>query len=68
MTNNQIVVKNKIKLDRSDKIIRGFSYVFISAFSIACLIPFLLIVATSFSTEGLIRKTGFTVFPKGFIK
>ncbi|WP_167954938.1 carbohydrate ABC transporter permease [Anaerosporobacter faecicola] len=66
MANTQKAVKNKIKLDKSDKIIRGFSYVFISIFALACLLPFLLIIATSFSTEGLIRKTGFTIIPKGF--
>lgn len=56
----------RIKLDSSDLIIRGFAYVFISLFAIMCVVPFFLIIATSFSTEDLIRRTGFTVIPKGF--
>lgn len=57
--------KNRIKLDKSDKIIRGFAYVVISFFAITCIFPFILIVATSFSTEAKILKTGFTIIPKG---
>lgn len=58
--------KNKIKLDLSDKIIRGMAYTLISIFASTCIFPFLLIVSTSFSEENLIRKTGFSVIPKGF--
>jgi len=57
---------NSIKLDISDKIVRGFGYTFITCFALACLFPFLLIISTSFSTEDLIRRTGFTIIPKGF--
>jgi putative aldouronate transport system permease protein len=59
-------VKNKIKLDTSDIIVRGFAYIFITLFSIACLIPFILMISTSFSTEALVTKTGFAIIPKGF--
>lgn len=58
--------KNKIKLDISDVIVRGFSYLFISMLSILCLIPFILMISTSFSTESMILRTGFTLIPKGF--
>ncbi len=58
--------KNKIRLDRSDIIVRGFAYTFILVFALACVIPFILMVSTSFSTENLIRKTGFAIIPKGF--
>lgn len=58
--------KNKIKMDLSDKLVKGFAYIFISLFSIACLIPFILMISTSFSTESLIVKTGFAIIPKGF--
>lgn len=59
-------VKNKIKLDSSDRIVRGFAYVFIALFAIICLIPFVLMISTSFSTESEITKTGFALIPKGF--
>ncbi len=60
------VHKNKIKLDKSDLIVRGFAYIFISLFAIACLVPFVLMISTSFSTESLITRTGFALIPKGF--
>lgn len=58
--------RNRIKLDRSDRIIRGFAYVFISLFAFMCLVPFVLMISTSFSTESEIVKTGFTLIPKKF--
>ncbi len=58
--------KNRIKLDKSDRIVRGFAYIFISLFAVMCLIPFILMISTSFSTEGEITKTGFALIPKGF--
>lgn len=53
----------KIKLDLSDRIIRGVTYVIISIFSVCCIIPFWMIIASSFSTEEAIRRTGFTLWP-----
>lgn len=58
--------KNKIKIDPSDLLVRGFAYIFISLLSICCLIPFLLMISTSFSTESQIIRTGFAIIPKGF--
>ena len=55
-----------MKLDKSDIIVRGSAYIFITIFSILCLIPFILMISTSFSTESLITKTGFAIIPKGF--
>ncbi|MDF2872488.1 MAG: binding-protein-dependent transport system inner rane component, partial [Anaerocolumna sp.] len=57
---------SKIKLGSSDLIIKTVAYIFIGLFSLACLLPFILMISTSFSTEGLIRKTGFAIIPKGF--
>ncbi len=59
-------IKNKIRLDRSDRIVRGFAYIFISLFALMCLVPFILMISTSFSTESEITKTGFALIPKGF--
>ena len=56
----------KIKLDISDRIIRGFTYVLVTLFSIACIIPFWMVIASSFSTEEAIRRTGFTLWPTDF--
>ncbi|MBR5545381.1 MAG: carbohydrate ABC transporter permease [Clostridia bacterium] len=69
-TNNQAPVilnqPKKIKLDMSDRIIRGFTYVLVTLFSIACIIPFWMVIASSFSSEEAIRRTGFTLWPSDF--
>lgn len=56
----------RIKLDRSDYAIRGVSYVTISLFALFCLLPFVMIVSASFSSESEIMKSGFGLLPKGF--
>lgn len=56
----------KIRLDRSDRCIRGFTYVLVSLFSLCCLLPFWLIIASSFASEASIRRTGFTLWPTDF--
>jgi ABC-type glycerol-3-phosphate transport system permease component len=56
----------KIKLERSDMVIRGFTYVLISVMALSALVPFVLIFASSFSSEDAIRLSGFTIWPKEF--
>lgn len=55
-----------IKLERGDYLLRGISYVTVSLFALFCLLPFVLIVSASFSSESEIMKTGFGLLPKGF--
>lgn len=55
-----------IKLDASDRWLRGISYTTISLFTLFCLLPFVLIVSASLSSESAIRKTGFGLLPKDF--
>ncbi len=59
-------VSNAVKLDGADRVIRGFTYVFVSLFAICCVVPFWLILASSFSSEAAIRRTGFTLWPSEF--
>lgn len=54
----------KVKLGTSDKIIRGFGYVFLTLYSICCIVPFIIIVSTSFTSESVIRAEGVRFFPK----
>ena len=56
----------KVRLDSSDKIIRGVTYVVVSLFAICCVLPFWLIFASSFSEESAILHTGFTLWPTQF--
>lgn len=54
----------KVKLGTSDKIIRGFGYTFITIYAICCIIPFLIIVSSSFTSEAVIRAEGVQLIPK----
>lgn len=56
----------KVRLDGTDRFLRGFTYVVFSIFAILCIIPFWLIIASSFSTEAAIRRSGFTLWPADF--
>ena len=56
----------KVKLGTSDKIIRGFGYIFITLYSLACVFPFLIIIGTSFTSETVIRSEGVKLIPKEF--
>ncbi|MDE7418490.1 MAG: carbohydrate ABC transporter permease [Lachnospiraceae bacterium] len=54
----------KVRLGTSDKIIRGFGYVFLTLYSICCIVPFIIIVSTSFTSESVIRAEGVQFLPK----
>lgn len=54
----------KVKIGTSDKIIRGFGYAFITLYAVCCIIPFLIIVSSSFTSEAVIRAEGVQLFPK----
>lgn len=57
---------NKVKLGASDKIVRGFGYVVITIYALACIFPFLLILGSSFTAEEVIRTEGVQLIPKQF--
>lgn len=54
----------KVKLGTSDRIIRGFGYAFITFYAVCCIIPFLIIVSSSFTSEAVIRAEGVQLIPK----
>lgn len=56
----------KIKKDKLTILVHTVSYTFIGLFALACLIPFILMISASFSTETLINTTGLGLLPKGF--
>lgn len=56
----------KVKLGASDKIIRGFGYAFVTFYAVCCIVPFLIIIGTSFSSELSIRSYGVQIIPKEF--
>ena len=56
----------KVKLGTSDKIIRGFGYAFVTFYAICCIIPFLIIIGSSFSSETALRVSGVQIIPSEF--
>ena len=60
------MAKNTIKLDKTNYFVKGFAYVFITLLALACLIPFLLMVGTSFTNEATVREYGFNLWPRQF--
>lgn len=56
--------RGNVGLDASGKVIRTIGYLFLALFSLACLVPFLIILATSFSSEHAVTKYGFGILPR----
>lgn len=56
----------KVKLGKSDLVIRGAGYILIAIYALACIVPFLLIIGTSFTSEAVIHAEGVQLIPKDF--
>ncbi len=52
------VGNSKIKLGKSDYVVRGLGYILVTLYAIACVFPFLIIIGTSFTSESYIRNHG----------
>ena len=46
-------------------LVRVISYIVVTLFALMCILPFLLMISASFSTETIINKEGFGLLPKG---
>ncbi|WP_053374025.1 carbohydrate ABC transporter permease [Paenibacillus sp. FJAT-27812] len=55
-----------IRTDVSGIVVKAFGYLFISFFALCCLLPFLLVLGTSLTAEGTIKKYGFNFWPRDF--
>jgi multiple sugar transport system permease protein/putative aldouronate transport system permease protein len=55
-----------MKLDKSDLVLRVVSYVTVTLFALFCLLPFVMMLSASFSSEAAIRRSGFGLLPKDF--
>ncbi|MBE1876081.1 carbohydrate ABC transporter permease [Myceligenerans pegani] len=56
----------KVRLDRSDYVLRGISYLTVTLFATFCTLPFVLILSASLSSETAIMRDGFGLLPKEF--
>lgn len=66
-TNNQMAGRamhtTHIKKDHSQIVINIITYILVTVFCLMCILPFWMIIASSFSSEEGIRRTGFTLWP-----
>lgn len=56
----------KIKMDPTEKVTKVVGYVFVTLYALCCVIPFLIILSTSFTSESVIRNLGVQIIPKEF--
>ena len=60
------ISSSKIKLSTSSKVFYVICYLVVAAVAIVCLIPFLLLISGSFTSEQFIRFNGFSLIPGEF--
>lgn len=56
----------KIKTTRDEMVLKGLGYALTFIFGIMCVMPFVLIVVSSFSSEASILHRGYTLVPESF--
>ena len=56
----------KIKTTRDEMVLKGLGYALTFVFGIMCVMPFVLIVVSSFSSEASILHRGYTLVPESF--
>ena len=55
-----------IRKDKSQIIINVLTYLLVTVFCFVCIMPFWMIIASSFATEESIRRSGFTLWPSDY--
>lgn len=66
MSKSVAIKPKKIKLSTSSKTFYAICYSFVILMSIISLIPFIILVSSSFTSEQYIRFNGYSIFPKEF--
>ncbi|GHV67255.1 ABC transporter permease [Spirochaetia bacterium] len=56
----------QVRKDRVSGIVTVFAYVFVSVLAIVCLVPFVMMVSASFSSEAAVSKFGVSLLPREF--
>lgn len=60
------IKKNKIKVSTSEKIVHAFIILFLTLFTLLCLLPFLNVLGSSFATSAEISTRTFILIPRTF--
>ncbi len=66
MANSMDSAPKKIKVTAGDIGVSVFTHTVVLIFALACLFPFLLVVASSFTSEICLLKNGYQLFPQEF--
>jgi ABC-type glycerol-3-phosphate transport system permease component len=59
-------VPMKVKKDKVSGAVTAFAFVFITVFAVLCLIPFLMMISASFSSEAALNEKGVSILPRDF--
>jgi len=59
-------ISRSIRSSASERLVRIVGYGFIGAFALACVLPFVLVLGTSLTSERSIQSNGFNFWPKDF--
>lgn len=63
---DDLIETRSVRTDFSGILVKIVGYVFIGLFSLCCLLPFLLVLGTSFTSEDAIKRFGFNFWPREF--
>lgn len=59
-------ISNQIKKDPRTKLMAIISYIFVTIFTVTCLLPFILMISSSFTSEKSVVTQGFNLWPREF--
>ena len=60
------ITKKKIKNSKGDIVEKIIVHAFIIGFAVACLIPFILVISSSLTSQACLNKFGYCFWPKEF--
>ena len=63
ITASQVSKRSKVQTSVGEKIQQSLIYIFVTAFSLVCMLPFLLVIIVSFTEERYIAINGYSFFP-----
>jgi ABC-type sugar transport system, permease component len=66
MDNSLMIKSGKIKMSSSSKVFYIICYTFVTIMVVLCLLPFIMMVSGSFTSEQAIRFSGYGLLPKDF--
>lgn len=66
MAGKEMQANSKIKLSTSSRIFYIICYLFVILMAVVCLVPFIMLVSSSFTSESYIRFNGYSILPKEF--